>query len=37
MMITMGVPFIVAFKVETIKPYSKYETRQALRRLEKLR
>jgi hypothetical protein len=33
----MEVPFIVAFEVEVIKPYSKYEKKQALRRLEKLR
>jgi hypothetical protein len=37
MMTAMGVPSIVAFKVEAIEPNSKYERRQALRRLEKPR
>jgi len=33
----MGVPFVIAFEVEVIKPYLKYERMQTLRRLEKLR
>jgi hypothetical protein len=33
----MEVPFVVAFKVEAIKPNSQYERRQALRKLEKLK
>jgi hypothetical protein len=32
----MGVLFVVAFEVEAIEPYSKYERKQDLRRLEKL-
>jgi hypothetical protein len=33
----MGVPFVTTFEVEAIDPNSKYEIRQALRRLEKLK
>jgi hypothetical protein len=33
----MGVPLVIAFEVEAIKPNSKYEKRQALKRLEKLK
>jgi hypothetical protein len=36
-MTTMGIPSIVAFEVEVVKPNLEYERRQALRRLEKLK
>jgi hypothetical protein len=37
MVITMGIPFVVAFEVEVIKPYLKYERRQTSKRFENLR
>jgi hypothetical protein len=33
----MEVPSVIAFEVEVVEPNLKYERRQALRRLEKLR
>jgi hypothetical protein len=37
MVTTMGVPSVTSFEVEVVEPNSKYERKQALRRLEKLR
>ncbi len=37
MVTTMEVPFVAAFKVEVVKPNSKYERRHAFKKLENLR